>query len=295
MKKMLFTICVLFFFSTENNAQTYFPTLGNSNEWYVLHSFEGSYTTINYTEGLYSNGEFEYKVYKNNGMIFGYTREDSINNKVYFKYTLNPDHLAYDTTDVLINDFSMNVGDSMLYKLKTYELWLYVDSIKTALILEGERKIFYLHTQPDGIYGVYYPVWIEGVGSLAGFEYPQSTPDDFGASQVNCFFRNDIHVYQSEMSFSYGTCDIELSNNENSKNEYLISTYPNPCIDIINIDINGIKNPRLNIYNLCHQKIMSKELFIGRNQLNLEGLDSGAYFFEISNEHLLVSKLVIIK
>ena len=85
-------------------------------------------------------------------------REDS-SKKVYF---------LYDTTEVLIYDFSLDVGDTIFYDyliqggLSPYEHYKRLDSTGTVDINGQVRNIYYLS---GGITG---NTWIEGIGAIDG-------------------------------------------------------------------------------------------------------------------------------
>jgi hypothetical protein len=64
----------------------------------------------------------------------------------------------------------------------------------------------------DNNYLNQYPVWIEGIGSLAGLLKPGYTPtlQDWEWGELNCFYHNDTLVYQSYLASLFG-CMFENS------------------------------------------------------------------------------------
>lgn len=74
--------------------------------------------------------------------------------------------------------------------------------------------------------------------------------------------------------------------------------YPNPSSDIINLDIESIKdnNFTLNIYNIMGALIKSKTISKNQRQINVEDLKNGIYLIEIkTNEWTKSQKLIIRK
>ncbi len=113
------------------------------------------YTLYLYNASVYSPAygnwcpEQDYWVYGNG---YAYLRNDSVNRKVYtYDISSSTEHLLY--------DFNVAVGDTIpaggLYYLEEQ----YVDSIDSVDIGMGYRKRIYLHSAYDD------DIWIEGIGS----------------------------------------------------------------------------------------------------------------------------------
>lgn len=77
---------------------------------------------------------------------------------------------------------------------------------------------------------------------------------------------------------------INLSIDEN----YNFSTfilYPNPTLEKVNINVQS--NCKINVYNATGQKLKEINLSSGLNEINLDFLSSGTYFFKIENGNTL--------
>lgn len=107
MKNLILTIILLASFSNLI-AQDYIPMLGESNEWYVFETFEGTHTFHYVTYGNTIINEIEYKKF---GLYYGgfdpegFIREDTILKKIFF-IPMHP----YEPSEVLLYDFSLEIG-----------------------------------------------------------------------------------------------------------------------------------------------------------------------------------------
>jgi hypothetical protein len=262
-------------------GQDYHPMLGDSNKWYVLHTFEGSYIEHFETKGDTSIRGNNYKIlfrednYKNPLVFY---REDSINKKVY---------QIVDTTEIVYLDFSLNENDSIYSEYTT--CWYYVDSIRMTNILSGNRKIFYLESLNKG--EKLFPVWIEGVGTIGNPLYAYYTPDEWERGQLNCFFKNNIKEYQSERFLDKGGCDITKINNLISNND--IDLWPNPANTQIQIKSALNKLNRLLVFDIYGKKLMVVD---DPEIVNIRNLSSGIYFLKLeTNSKSIIKKLIINK
>lgn len=68
-----------------------------------------------------------------------------------------------------------------------------------------------------------------------------------------------------------------LSSEENSIKNF--SLYPNPVIDELFIDANGIENAILHIYSISGKKLLTSPFV---SELDVSGFKSGVYFLEVS-------------
>ncbi len=102
----------------------------------------------------------------------------------------------------------------------------------------------------------------------------------------DCTDQNQLLVDHFEVSYSES-----LSTEDNALN--LVSVYPNPVKDIINIDTN-LKIDNVSIFNQLGQNVMQlKRGDIINNEINLSTLSNGLYFMNISAEDKLQSIKII--
>ena len=71
--------------------------------------------------------------------------------------------------------------------------------------------------------------------------------------------------------------NVPLSSEENSIKNF--SLYPNPVIDELFIDANGIENAILHIYSISGKKLLISPFV---SELDVSGFKSGVYFLEVS-------------
>jgi hypothetical protein len=262
-------------------AQDYHPMLGNTNEWYVIHSFEGSYTIKYLLKGDTLINGVEYKImgkeiFTDSILI----REDSINRKVYwFK----------DGKDIVYYDFSLNKNDSIYLDAfdKNYTDWYFVDSTNTINILGGIRKAIYLKGNVNKLGSRAYPVWIESVGTIGDPYYPEITANPFGVGELSCFFKNGSKIYQSEQSSIYNEC---IFNGIKSMYFEDINAYPNPTNGKF-----GLKSSeQLNIQSIKLIDMVGQSTIINsfNNFFDISRYSAGVYIVSILG---LNNKLKIIK
>lgn len=93
---------------------------------------------------------------------------------------------------------------------------------------------------------------------------PSAHPD-------NEFFIDDLTLIYN----STGTNDVITDLN--------ISIYPNPILDLINVENNNDDKLFFKIFDIIGKEVINKELFHGKNTLFVENLSSGLYFYHIAN------------
>lgn len=97
-----------------------------------------------------------------------------------------------------------------------------------------------------------------------------------------------------EIKFRFDSQDCFLSAEEQ---EIDFSTYPNPASTDFNIQLttNGA-NVDLLVYNILGETVMSEQLFDGLNNINIEGLTNGVYFYSVrKNGKAVETKKLIVR
>jgi len=101
---------------------------------------------------------------------------------------------------------------------------------------------------------------------------------------------NDIDEdCDGEDATSVGVNDFDLG---------AINYYPNPTVDILNIENNTSETLQVNIYNQLGQKVFTKSNLNSLNAINLSDLVTGQYVIKICNtncEKVMINKLQVIK
>ena len=274
--KILILVTVFLLGSNYLFSQNYVPMLGESNEWYTFHPYvDGAETFIYYTKGdtiLYGRN---YKIIgkKGVGNTYGFMREDIIEQKVYLLG--NP---AIDTTEMIWYDFSLEENDSiLLYDLNYKILGNYVvDSIRTINTLAGPRRAIYLM----GL------VWVEGVGSLGSIIIHYSTPYDINGEGLNCFFRDGVKVFESDIAMDYDSCIFGWSKVEDHPVKGKLRVYPNPASDIATFEFTDPEQSDyiLMIFNNTGQCILKRKISgEDRFQVDMSAKKPGIYYYLLTN------------
>lgn len=234
----------------------------------------------------------------NDSSVFSYSlrglfRIDSL--KVYFKnINMTLDEFGFiDTSDILLYDFDMNVGDSILNfdNGSGSQNYLIVESIDTILLnsLSLKRWNFISSTgwMPYGL------TWIEGIGSDIGF-FTYFTYFESGIN-LACF-----HELNQDFIFDLGNSpDCASVGIAENISDNTISVYPNPVYDILMIDFESKTNATVT-YEITDMlgKIVSTHnvnVTSGMNRINLSAasFDNGFYTVTlIENNHRTTVKLI---
>jgi hypothetical protein len=284
-----FLLASLFFSITITQnvyCQNYNQMLNDSCTWYYLSCFEGCYTVVYSTKGDTTIGEHNYKLfgYAYSGGVYGYLREDTIEKKIYNRFT--------EDVELLIYDFSLEIGDSILlhdYNFCTDSIadidWYYLDSINTIPISNGTTRALFLNS-PNNYQTL---IWIEGIGTLGNPEVPHSSPDEIG-SELSCFYKNETLIYQSELSAQYGNCDFFV--NKEVQSEESINIYPNPVSDYLKIsNIEAYFDLYLiDIFGniIQHHKLNDRNIIIDLNRIN-----NGVYILMLQNNDTIITRKIV--
>lgn len=304
LKKFLF-ISIFFLCSICANAQAYiYQPMPDSNAiWRVDWSSSlfcsslGTYSKYQYTmSGDTIIGINTYKkIYKSGtgnmcgtvGSYFsnyaGGMRQDTINKKVYF---ICPSFL----TDTLINDFSVNVGDTMHTVWCTfgspngYTQNLVVSIIDSVLVGSSYHKRFNLNNSFS---------FIEGIGNNTGLLEPLDIgQNDFW--QLVCFTHDTI-TYQTSPFCSIIT---GREGEQKEENMYQIHIYPNPVedISILEFTANIKKAVNLLIYD-AFGNLVKTHSNVTSNKLNIykQNFNKGLYFIRLNegNERSATMRFIV--
>ena len=304
--KKFYLLSVILLISIIGFSQAYKPMLEENKTWetgYYI-PFQSIPTTdyyLCYLDGdTLVDGNLYYKLFVRDTVIAGnplpltypsisqftgkLIREDTLTKQIFGR-TLG------DTCELIIYDFSVNVGDTMRsvqWGMSSPDLYNHaiVDSIKPYVLDNGEiSKIYYVNPLDFGV--LTYPFFvIEGVGSVHDFYYPfyGVFEDDV---HLNCVKDNGVTLY------SNGTCGTILSINDKKNDQTAFNIYPNPNngeqVSIVGENIKTIELLNVQGKLLKTFKVNSSELLI-----NLENQAKGIYFVkaQFNNGTIVIKKLV---
>ncbi|HLP11245.1 MAG TPA: T9SS type A sorting domain-containing protein [Flavobacteriales bacterium] len=331
MKKLVLIITALFSILSESHAQ-YNPMLGDSTEWCIAWNFiavrSGSYPMeferYTATDTFYIDTLAYRKFYKD-GTLIGAIYEDTATKKVYYRS-------ATDTASVLLYDYSLNLGDTMVVDLHNNFMGnmndgnYIVDSIGIDTIRGGPRKYIRLHNPlntnlgPNGLPNKL--EWIESVGDIHNTLYTYMYDDfGYGIGTWNCGNQHESAILKQEIDFAKNyvsicaassvagyvhpdTCQVDYAGNVGeTKNPETLSLFPNPSNgNDLTIDVNGIllkKNMTVTICDETGRMVYSAMKNPAANSIKLDNLDlkNGIYFVTLLGDQTVIakSKLVVAK
>lgn len=290
MKKLIITLTVLTQLSF-SYAQTYVPFPDSNAIW--NETPESGSTSYCEPLGLIGdtiiNSVQYHKIYVledtilniPNSTYYGALREDSLKRIYYFGYTL------WDTSEVLLYDFSVNIGDSIQYGV-SYKV---VSDIDSVLVGNQYRKRFHFQWVADSL-------WIEGIGSTKGLLFPHTGEPLLGSRELICFKQEDSISY---LNSNYNKCFCPIYDNIGDEGELYsdhISIYPNPMTDYCVFDLEGLSMGynTLELYNQLGEVVMRAN--IGRERkikLDKNGFTSAFYCYRIfgSEDKVISGKLIV--
>jgi hypothetical protein len=200
---------------------------------------------------------------------FGFIAQDTLQKKVYFIG-------ISDTTEYLLYDFSLNVGDTIPPSINNF-YQATIQSIDSILINGSYRKRFNVNA---------FCSIIEGIGSTTGL-IEELFVFEFGG-HLNCFSQNGETLYPDTTSI----CDLTTLVESISKKRVTLKISPNPAHNSFTIT-SPFQNAELEIYNMLGVEVYSKTLNTKPQTLN-PNLSAGIYFVKVSDgEQVIVEKLVI--
>lgn len=266
-------------------AQDNVPFLQEGNEWNSLSVGMIGWDIISYTNYVnWCSGDtiIDGVLYSkimgttdgNNPRLFTLLREEE--GKVWNK-ELNIQ------TEVLLYDFSANVGDTL--RIGNFDEELVLDSISIEQIGGVDRKKFWFGLEYDFL-GEPYAVetWIEGIGSSFGLLCSGYWGITGGYYCALCFHQNGDLVWQNP---EYDACTVTAV--EETKDSEIV-LYPNPAKEKVTIE--GTEAAKVEVFNALGQLVNTVQ---GRNEIIFGGLPKGIYSLHITatNGKIYNTKLVI--
>lgn len=220
-------------------------------------------------------------------------REDSVQRKIWKKEVFGSD-----TSEYLIYNFSLNIGDTMTSMSSTSQFTTgfigspvkgVIDSISFITLNNNDiTRVFYIN--PIDFYSFDHPFYImEGVGSLQGFHSPFK--HDFESTyHLVCVNDEGINLF-SNPNYS---CGYLLNDKNEVKKGISFEFFPNPN-NGENISIVGENIKTVDILNIQGQLIKTIEVTTNEIRINIENKTKGIYFVKskFKNGAIVIKKLVI--
>jgi hypothetical protein len=270
----------------QSTKDPYIPILDGDKVWYTAN--RGEFGDLSKT--IYIMGDTEIidgKVYtvitSEDGGVYRPTREDVSERKVYVNWGAG---------DFLLYDFSLEVGDSIFLYWGAH-LWYDVIAIEYVETIVGLRKAWFLSSS---ISGELLPVWIEGIGSMAGLFEPAFQPNLnwWNFPELLCFKKDEVMEYKSINGINLG-CELEFIGLTEYNTTSHVSIYPNPTNSVITINSQDL-SPKIeiNITDLLGKTHYKNTVFLNTS-FDISFLSQGIYLLKIADENqkIIVTKKII--
>jgi hypothetical protein len=210
----------------------------------------------------------------------GAYRNDSVNKKVYYNYN---------STDTLLYDFNLNLGDTLPSTYNHYSLIDFVATIDSVLIGNDFHKRFGIANfdNPNWVYAYL----IEGIGSTLGLLSNIEFPFEFG-STLECFIQDGITLYP-DMNY---TCDLitGLGPELNAKFNFHIN--PNPFSTYARISMGGqIDSAEFRLYNALGTEVCKLKDITDGTLIDGSILPAGIYLFKIISNNVILQMGKVIR
>ena len=176
-------------------------------------------------------------------------------------------------TDILIYDFTAQVGDTLRFGDFHEFDYFVVDSISIEQIGGKDRKKFWFGLEYDFTgEPVAIETWTEGIGSDMGLLFSGWYYVTGGYYRALCFHQNGELLWQNEY---YGTCMIDAVEEEVAP---AVSVYPNPVSETVSIE--GLEPAEVQVYNTLGQMVKTVK---DSHEINMAGLPQGVYLLRIAD------------
>lgn len=227
-----------------------------------------SKTGVEYYYYAASGCDFGQPTYSMNIAYSGAYRDDTSAKKVY---VMIPDS----TTEYLLFDFTMNVGDTVHQVFNMYTCpTVTVLSIDSILIGNSYRKRLNLNPAFCGQAASL----IEGIGSTHGL-FEQLTNFESGG-QLTCFSQNDTSLFPSYLSGGCALITVGINGISKLKNQLTIT--PNPATTSIMLHSQlAINNSLFTIEDVLGNKIHQQTISGNDTQIDISTWSEGVYFYEV--------------
>jgi hypothetical protein len=241
------------------------------------------------SEFYYQSG-VNYHCSTNNPLVFwsgykGAIRQDTIQRKVFYR---EPNS----TTDSLLYDFSLNVGDT----IKSYIKILCPDS--PTVVTSIDSVLIGTHYRKRWTVNQYFCISnaqiIEGIGSASGLLEPFINTGVGGQTtyKLYCFSQNNQTLYPY-YSLTSG-CSLITSIQEQTSND-LISISPNPSSGQFTIETNSTDKKNIDLFNINGKHVFS-DIISEKAIIDMTNLNEGIYILVIkTTTYISYRKIVLVR
>lgn len=190
-----------------------------------------------------------------------YIREDTVARKTYI---LEP----WNSNEVLMFDFSLNIGDTLNSTYTTDGSPIVVDTITDEILLNGViRKKW---TFDNGHF------YIEGIGSSQGFFSPTFTLLGHWL-ETNCVNDNNVHLYGNRCFTILDVSEVDVFRND-------FKVYPNPVEHNLIVERSIADLVYFKLYDLHGRIVLRKKISARVVEIDVSDLPKGIYVFSLDGK-----------
>lgn len=300
--KFCYTFFIILFIYT-CKSQTYRPFPTDSATWgfsFISNSIQ-SVTKEKIKGDTLIGGKFYKTVHSHNNILIGFYRENS--KKIFAKVIGYPD-----TSEILIFDFNLSIGDTFYDKRAAYTSSVnfvtykfVLNSITTTTLTSDNRK------QYNFIYGGQTPAttgstvanscnffWIEGIGSRRGVFNNRATSIEGTECNLAALISNassaNLICFEHKTNQLMNQSCLTVDNTENHTEWNKLIVFPNPFKDKLTIDFNnsGKLIVGYQIINELGLVVLNDSRPLNNNRINItsNNLPKGIYLLKLIDEDL---------
>lgn len=208
--------------------------------------------------------------------------------KIYYRGEHPFSYPVSDTGDILLYDFSIQIGDTIREGIFTNNDYLLVSKIETVKIGDEYRKRIHFEDLP-------YTKWIEGIGNERGLIfYSGELPLDGLWGDLVCFRQDDVELYHNSNYFDCYEGPVGNDSRTLAPSDMKIS--PNPCLSGYTWIESSEAIMKIHLHSISGQLLMALEGSGSRNQkINTSRLLSGLYIIRLidSQKRVCSQKLLV--
>jgi hypothetical protein len=179
-------------------------------------------------------------------------------------------------------DLSLETGDSVLYDVGGFGIWLHVVQVDSMLLQGSYHRTVEFEQFAISLEEVLTDVWIEGIGSVHGPMGPflsEGCITWWGAdsTRLTCYERDDSLRWQHP---GYPVCEVNhvLAIEQDAGNG--LSIYPNPATTWLDLCWPGIVLQRCVVRDITGRILLSIAPLSSTIRIDLGALPTGAYLVE---------------
>lgn len=296
--KCTFLISAIFTQVFSSQAQTYEPVMGqDSTSFYLYNEIIDAGFTIDYE--FNESESVEDKIHWLGQSLYGYEDiiliEDTLNSQLFLNTNNN------DTTDYLIYDMSLELGDTFYLQIQDWGSTEYI-IVESVYEIENRKNI---------VFNVIFPYWptdslrfVEGIGPnafisplLDAVVYTGTNLNDneynyMYSGILNCKYKDGVEEYRIREECNYYWTNIQekqlhtfqiLSNIINGQEIIISNKNPQSDTQIIISNING-------------SPLISSDIYLTHQSIDVSSLSNGLYMASfVKNGQILKSEKFVIE